>query len=246
MKNIFSILTLGAIALLSMPTTAQAQEFSAAQKEELQKIFNDYLMNNGEVVLESVTKFQAEQVAEQEKEQNEQAASFMEKIKKDVNLPMAGNPEGDITVVEFFDYNCGYCRKALTEVEKLLKADDQVKVVFIDMPILGPPSAEAAKWSLAAAKQNKYFDYHRAIMNHSGPKDPANLKKLAKKVGLDVDQLEKDKDSADVQNMISSNLNMARSLGIQGTPGFIIETEVARGYITADQMKSMIASMRNQ
>ena len=134
----------------------------------------------------------------------------------------------------------------MTEVEKILKADDQVKVVFIDMPILGPPSGEAAKWSLAAAKQGKYFEYHKAIMNHSGPKDPANLKKLAEKTGLDAAQMEKDKDSADVQKMISSNLEMARGLGIQGTPGFMIETEVARGFITVDQMQSMITKIRNK
>jgi protein-disulfide isomerase len=245
-KNLFSILTLGAIALLSLPQTVKAQDFSDSQKAELQKMFNDYLMNNGEVILESVNKFQAVQMAEKEKEQNEKASSFMQKIKKDTSLPVTGNKDGDITIVEFFDYNCGYCRKALTEIEKLLKDDNKVKIVFIDMPILGPPSAEAAKWSLAATKQDKYFEYHKEIMNHSGPKDDENLKKLAEKIGLDVKKLEKDKDSADVQKMISSNLEMARGLGIQGTPGFIVETEVARGFITAGQMQKMIADIRNK
>ena len=245
MKNFFSILTLGAVALLSFPHTAKSQEFNDAQKAELEKMFNEYLMNNGELIIESVNKYQTQQVAAQQKEANEKAATLMAEFEKDDALPMVGNKDGDITIVEFFDYNCGYCRKALAEVQKLLKADENVKVIFLDMPILGPQSQVAAQWSLAAAKQDKYFEYHKEIMNHNGPKDVNSLKKLAKKVGLDIKQLEKDKDSDDVKKTISANLEKAKSLNIQGTPGFVIENQVARGYITADQMEKMIAEIRN-
>ncbi|MAZ75967.1 MAG: thioredoxin [Micavibrio sp.] len=246
MKTIFSILTLSAIALLNFSTPSQAQSFNEEQKAELQKMFNEYLMNNGELILESVTNFQNKQLAEQQKETNEKAAGFMADIKKDSSLPMTGNKDGDITVVEFFDYNCGYCRKALTEINKLLEADKNVKIVFIDMPILGPQSQVAAQWSLAAEKQGKYFEYHKEIMNLNGPKNAENLKKIAKKIGLNVKQLEKDKDSDDVKNMISANLEKARNLNIQGTPAFIIENKVARGYISADQMQKMIADIRKK
>lgn len=223
---------------------AKAQEFTDAQKAEIQKMFDEYLSQNGEAIINSVNTFQAKQMEEQQAAANEKAKSFMADIKKSDNNAIAGNPDGDVTVVEFFDYNCGYCRKALMEVEKLLEADKNVKVVFIDMPILGPQSMEASKWSLAATKQNKYFEYHRAIMNHSGPKDESSLMKLATEVGLDVDQLKVDKDSAEIDSIIQKNLDQAASIGIQGTPGFIIESEVARGYITADQMQEIIKKFR--
>ncbi|NCO03645.1 MAG: DsbA family protein [Alphaproteobacteria bacterium] len=222
----------------------KAQEFSDAQKTEIQKMFNEYLSQSGEAIINSVNTFQAKQMEEQQAAANEKAKGFIETIKKSDNNTIAGNPAGDVTIVEFFDYNCGYCRKALMEVEKLLEADKNVKFVFIDMPILGPQSMEASKWSLAAAKQNKYFDYHRAIMNHSGPKDESSLTKLAQDLGLDVEQLKSDKDSPEIDAMIQKNLEQATEIGIQGTPGFIIETEVARGYITADQMQEMIKKFR--
>lgn len=223
---------------------AKAQDLSESQKAEIQKMFGDYLSQNGEAIINSVNTFQAKQMEEQQAQANEKAKDFIVDIKKSDNNAIAGNPEGDITVVEFFDYNCGYCRKALIEVEKLLEADKNVKVVFIDMPILGPQSMEASKWSLAAAKQDKYFEYHRAIMNHSGPKDESSLVKLAENIGLDIDQLKTDKDSPEIDTIIQKNLDHAASIGIQGTPGFIIETEVARGYITADQMQEMIKKFR--
>ena len=240
----FLVLTTFVAALYAAPL--KAEEFTSEQKEELNKLLTEYLMNNGQVILESVNKFQAEQMAKQQQESNEKAKGYMADQKKDTTLPSTGNPDGDITIVEFFDYNCGYCRKALNEVNALLKDEKNVKVVFIEMPILGPQSKEAAKWSLAANKQGKYFEYHQAIMDHKGPKDDKNMKKLAEKVGLDIKQLEKDKDGDDINQIIVTNLTKARELGIQGTPGFIVETEVARGYITSAQMKSMIASIRGQ
>ncbi|MEM9469291.1 MAG: DsbA family protein [Pseudomonadota bacterium] len=230
--------------LLGAPYQAKAETFTEEQKAELKTMLDAYLKENGELILKSVNSFQAKQLQEQQKAQAEKVKKFAADLKNDSSLPIAGNPEGDITVVEFFDYNCGYCRKALEEIEKLLAEDDQVKVVLIDMPILGPQSQEASKWSVAAANQGKYFEYHRAIMNHNGPKDISALKKLAKDVGLDVKELEKDKESIPVGNMIKANLDKARELGIQGTPGFMIEDEVARGFITAEQMKSIIKDIR--
>ena len=237
-------LALIAAVTIFAPTYVVAQEFTAAQKEQIQKMFKEYLMNNGEVVLDSVNKYQGELVEKEREEANKKAESFIEELKTRDDLATAGNPKGDITVVEFFDYNCGYCTRALNEIETLLESDKNVRVVFMDMPILGPPSLEASKWSLAAQNQGKYWEYHRAIMNHKGQKNVSALKKIAKDLDLDVDQLEKDKDSKKIADMLEKNIADAQALNIRGTPGFIIDGEISPGYIPVAEMKRIIANAR--
>lgn len=248
MKNFLSIITISMIAILILPNTTRAQSFNDEQKAELEKMFNQYIMNNGEVILDSVNKYQKKQLADSQKEQSEKAVGFISEIKKNKSLPMAGNKDGDVTIVEFFDYNCGYCHKALSEVKDLLETEKDAKIVFIDMPILGPQSTEAAKWAIAANMQapEKYFELHKAIMDHKGPKDPENLEKIAKNIGFDITKLKKDKDSDEVNSIISANIEKARNLGIQGTPGFIIEDQIVRGFIPASQMEQMIADARKK
>lgn len=149
-------------------------------------------------------------------------------------------------MVEFFDYNCGYCRKALEEIKIVLKDEKNLKIIFMDMPILGPPSLEAAKWSLAAHKQGKYFEYHQALLEFDGQKNEKTLKKLAKKVGLDVKKLEKEKDSKDIAAILDKNIQQAQNLGIRGTPGFILDGQLYPGFMPAAQIKQYIADARKK
>ena len=116
----------------------------------------------------------------------------------------------------------------------------------MDMPILGPSSLEVSKWSLAAQKQGKYFEYHQALLEHNGQKDEATFEKLAKDVGLDVKQLKKDKDDAAIEEMINKQIQQAQELGIRGTPGFIINGEVFPGYMPAAQIQEILATARNK
>lgn len=232
------------IALFMMAPSAQAQDFTDAQREEINKMIAEYLLNNGEQVLESVNRYQGQLEEEQREESSVKAKEFLDTLDEKNNLPMAGNPDGDITIVEFFDYNCGYCRKALDEIQTVLKDDDEVKVIFMDMPILGPSSIESAKWSLAAAKQGKYFAYHQELLSHNGQKNDKVYKDLAKKVGLNVKQLEKDKAADEINDMVDANLAASRDLGIRGTPGFIVAGSVYPGYMPADQIKEIIAEAR--
>jgi len=249
-KSILSIsaLALTVTALTTFPMTpAKAESLSDAQKAEMRKLFDEYIMESGDKILDSVNKFQRAELEAQQAVQNEKAAAAMEGLKKNKALPFTGNKDGDVTIVEFFDYNCGYCRKALEAVEEVLADDKKIKVVFIDMPILGPASRVASEYSLAATLQgdDKYFPFHRAIMNHNGPKDAATLKKLAKQNGLDVEKLEKDAKGDVVAKQIADNLALAREIGIQGTPGFIVGEEVVRGFIQSDQMKRKIDEIRS-
>lgn len=242
--NRILLTSLSILAITGASVSAHAQEFTDAQKSEIKKMFDEYLLNSGKNVLESVNKYQAELEEKDRAEASLKAKAFVDKI-ADKNLPMAGNPDGDVTLIEFFDYNCGYCSKALEEIQTVLKKDDNVKVIFMDMPILGPSSAEIAKWSLAAHNQNKYFEYHQAIFDHKGEKSPETLEKIAKDLGLDVKKLKADKDSDDIQKMINDQVKQAQEIGIRGTPGFIVAGELFPGYMPATEILKIIKEARS-
>lgn len=235
------------MAAFLLPVPAKA-EMSAEQKKEVEAIIQEYLLNNGKTIIDSVQKFQEEEQARQAKEDEEKfgpkVIELAEKIKKEKTGAEAGNPDGDIVIVEFYDYNCGWCKKAWTEIQAILKDDKNVRVVFYDIPVLGPDSLEVAKWSLASKKQNKFFEFHSAVMNHPGQHDVETLKKLAGDAGLNVEKLEKDKASPDIEAEIKSHLEAAASVGIQGTPGFLINDRVFRGYIPYDVIQSTIKELR--
>jgi protein-disulfide isomerase len=226
------------MAAIALPSAARA-EMTAEQKKEVEALVHQYILEHGDLLIESVNKYQAKQEAEANKAAEVKAKEFIETLKNEKDLAVAGNPNGSVTVVEFFDYNCGYCKKAFEEIQSLVK-DNEVRIVLYDMPILGPSSHEISKWALAAKKQNKYFEYHTALMSHNGEKNDDVFKKLAKDAGLDADKLAKDKDDPSIEEEIKKHLAMAQELGIQGTPGFLINEKVFRGYIPYDQMKATI------
>lgn len=231
------------IAALIFPGAARA-EMTPEQKAEIEKLVHEYVLEHGELLIESVNKYQSKQEEETNKQAGVKAKELLESLKKEKNMAYAGNKDGDVTVVEFFDYNCGYCKKAFEEIQSLLKDDKNVHIVFYDMPILGPDSLESAKWSLAAKKQDKYFAYHTALMNHQGGKDDATFKKLATEAGLDAEKLAKDKDDPSIEQEIKTHIETAQGLGIQGTPGFLINDQVFRGYIPYEQIQKSIKEER--
>lgn len=231
------------IALLIIPVV-QAQEFNDAQKTQIKKMFDEYLLENGETIIKSVEKYQAKRDEENQKESEVKAKEFMKDLAKKSNLPMTGNKDGDITMIEFFDYNCGYCKRALEELVIVLEKDKNLKIIFMDMPILGPPSLEASKWSLAAHKQGKYFEYHQAVLNHEGSKDESTLEKIAKEIGLNIEQMKKDKDSEDILKTLQTNVETAAEFNIRGTPGFIINGKIYPGYMPASRIIEIIEEER--
>ncbi|MEM8833736.1 MAG: DsbA family protein [Pseudomonadota bacterium] len=243
MRRILFLFTV--LCFLIAPIEAKAEDFTEEQKAEIQKMFEEYLLENGDKIIDSVSKYQERAAEEERAEAAKQAEAFVANISKRDDLPTAGNADGDVVVVEFFDYNCGYCRRALEELQKVIEEDDNIKVVLMDMPILGPSSREAAKWSLAAEEQGKYWEYHTKIMNFPGEKSARNLEKLAKDVGLDVDKLKEDKDNKRIGAMLDKNIEQARAMGIRGTPGFIIGKEITPGFIPADELLRIIKDQRN-
>jgi protein-disulfide isomerase len=237
--------TICAVAFtLTIPTPAKAADsFTAEQKAEIEQIIHQYMLENGELVLKSVEAFR-------EAEEEAQNAKSEEVIQENLaaltsaDAPSVGNPNADVTVIEFFDYNCGYCKRAVPDIQALVKDDPNVRFVFREMPILGPTSVTAAKWAVAAHNQGKYFDYHAAIMEHRGAKTDEELAKLAGEIGLDVDKMKADANAQETQDHIDTDLALSRSIGINGTPAFIIDGKLYPGYIGKDGLKSAIETAR--
>ncbi len=242
----FLLSTVACLALIGTSSVAKA-DLNDAEKAEINKMIESYISNNPKVVLDTLENYRLEQINKVEQEAGEKAAALISDIRQKTKAyPFAGNAKGDIIVTEFFDYNCGYCHKAFESIQGIVENDKDVKVVFVEMPILGPTSLLASQWSLAAEKQGKYFEFHTGVMNHKGQKTAEELTKIAEKVGLDVEKLKKDAASESVQQKIQENIQLAETLGITGTPGFIVETEVIRGYLPYDQMKSVISAERQK
>jgi len=217
--------------------------FSDAQRAEIEGIIKNYLLNHPEVMVEvskELEKRQASMQAESNKKVIVERKASIFKAPTDFVL---GNTKGEISVVEFFDYNCGWCKKAVDEVNKLTKADPQVRIVMKELPIFGENSTTAAKAAMASIRQGKYWDFHLALMKEKQvTKD--NLFKIAEKVGLNVDKLKADMADPAIDAALKENASLAQELGIEGTPGFIIDSRVNVGFVPAEGIKEILAEVR--
>jgi len=234
----------GVSALLLAPVMAAAQEFSDKQREELGGIIREYLIQNPEVLREA---FQALERKQQEADAKAAQAKIGERAADIFRAPgdlVAGNPEGKITLVEFFDYNCGYCKRSLPDLLKLVEENKDLRVVMKEWPILGPGSLYASKAAIASREQGKYWDFHLALMEERGI-DEAKVLEVAKRVGLDVEKLKADMEKAEVQAMIDRNMNVAESLNIQGTPAFLVDEQLFPGAVGFGALAEAVKTVRD-
>lgn len=233
-----------AVALAVLSPAAQAQGVPAAQRQAIEQVVREYLLQHPEVIVEAIEELQKRERADEERKAKQGLAKNKAKLFNDPASPVAGNPQGDVTLVEFFDYQCGYCKSVLADVKSLIKEDGKLRFVFKEYPILGPASVTAAKAALASRTQGKYEAYHTALMSHRGQLDEATILKLASSVGLDTERLKKDMESPEVQQAIGANLALAEELGIRGTPGFVVGDRIVPGAIKLDDMKKLVAEAR--
>jgi protein-disulfide isomerase len=237
-----------ALALCGAPAVASAQSFNDAQRGEIQKIMKDYLLTHPEILEEvsaELTKRQA--AAEAEKH----AAAVTANANLIFNSPRGvtvGNKDGDVTFVEFFDYNCGYCKKAMTDMVEIMKDDPKLKVVLKEFPVLGPGSVEAAQVAVAVRMQDptgkKYLAFHQNLLSGRGQADKARSMAAAKEAGLDMARLEKDFSSPEVRATIEENFKLAESMGMNGTPSYVIGKQVIIGAVGIDALKEKISNAR--
>jgi protein-disulfide isomerase len=211
-------------------------------------IVHDYLTKNPEILVEMTTELDKRQQAEQAAAQEKVISDNAEAIFRSPLAYTAGNPDGDVTVVEFFDYNCGFCKRALPDVVKLVDTDDKVRFVFKELPIFGEESEGAAKAALAAGKQGKYFEMHQKLFSDPGKADKDKALKIAQEIGLDVPQLEKDMESPEVQKALDEAKDLAQKLGLQGTPLYLIGDRTIPGAPDDlyDQLVAKVAEVREK
>jgi protein-disulfide isomerase len=242
---------LGAATLagvLVLPLTGQAQPaFSAQQRQAIEQIVKDYLVKNPEVLQEALTELERRQ---QERQKTAQATALTQEREKLLNSPrnnVVGNPSGDVTLVEFFDYNCGYCKRALGDLQTLMRADPKLRVVLRDFPVLGPESVEASRVALAVRQQiqgDRLFEYHTKLLETRGPVNGARALAVAREMGLDVDRIKKDMESPEVRAALQENVGLGDKLGLSGTPAFVVGDTVVSGAVGADPLRQAIAGVR--
>ena len=240
-------LAIAAAALaLTAATPLRAQEFSAPQRGEIEKIVRDYLIAHPEVLQEAMAELEKrQQTAELEKARsaikNHSDALF--NSPRQVTL---GNAQGDVTFVEFFDYNCGYCKRALSDMTDLMKKDPKLKVVLKEFPVLGAGSVEAAQVAVAVRMQDpkKYLDFHQKLLLGRGQADKARAIAVAKEVGLDVARIEKDLKSDEVTKTIEESMKLAEALGLNGTPSYVINNDVVIGAVGLATLSQKIQAQR--
>jgi protein-disulfide isomerase len=235
--------------VLATPLAVQAQApgIDAGQRQAIEQIVKEYLVKNPEVIQEAIAELERRQ---EEGQKTAQASALKDSREALLNSPHGstiGNPAGDITLVEFFDYNCGYCKRALTDLKTLVKADPKLKVVLKDFPVLGPESVEASRVALAAKQQlkgDKLFDFHTRLMETKGRANGERAMAVAKEMGLDMAKLQKDLDGEEVRAAIQENVGLGDKLGLTGTPAFVIGDEIIPGAVGLEPMRKALASVR--
>lgn len=233
------------LLLLPLPALAQQTAFSPEQKKELENLVRDILVKNPQILVEAM------QALERQQEERAAAGAKLaikenaKEIFDDGVSFVAGNPKGDVTLVEFFDYRCGYCKQVQGPLLALLKEDAKLRVVLKELPVLGPDSMFAARAAIASQEQKgKYLDFHNAMMAHRGQLPESEVFRLAGSVGLDIERLKKDMASPKVTQVIERNLTLAQKIGVDGTPGFVIGEQLIPGAIPLETMRQVVKQQR--
>lgn len=222
-------------------TSVAAQDLGEA---DIKRLALEAILEKPEVLMEALAILQERESATAAEAQ----AAALSELRDDLeqNAPVFGNLDGSVTLVEFFDYNCGYCRRAAPEVKAVLEASQDVRIIYREFPILGPGSEVAARASLAARNQGKYQQFHEAMMALNGQAVEASVMKIAGDVGLDLEVLKADMQADLVSDHIAASLRLANALGINGTPTFILGDEIIPGVIERDALLDKITALRSE
>lgn len=239
------------VGLLTIPAMAQdatpAPAFTDSQKAAIEDVVRNLLTEKEpELVFKAAEIMQKRQQDQQLASSQKAVSDNKEKLYNDPTSPVLGNPKGDVTIVEFFDYRCGYCKMAHEAVKKLLSEDKNVRYISKEFPILGPDSVTASKAALASVKQNKYAQFNSALLTLKAPLTEDLLFSTAKDVGLDVEKLKKDMQDPAIDAAIKANIELGQEIGARGTPTFIFGEQLFPGAIPLEQMKATIAEMRSK
>jgi protein-disulfide isomerase len=234
-----------ATVLLGMAgVPAKADGFTAQQRAEIVDVVRVALKADPSILRDAIAALQEQDESQQEVAARAAIPGLADALTRTPGDPAEGNPQGDVTVVEFFDVRCPYCRRMLPVLADLLARDHNLRVVYKDFPILGPGSVLGAKALLAAQKQGGYVKLKNAVMTGPAEITPDTLRAAVAKTGLDWDRLQKDMADPAVQQRIEANLGLARKLGISGTPAYVIGGQMLPGALDLAELQDAVAAAR--
>ena len=233
-----------ALLLIAAALPARAQDPSPAEAAKIQKIVRDYLREHPEVIVDALQEYQHRQETLKADATRQTIAALKDELFNDPTSPVTGNPNGDVTVVEFFDYRCPYCKAVAPDLAKAVAADGKVRLIYKEFPILGPLSLTAAKAALAAVRQDKYLAFHDRLFAFKGNLDEAAIYAMAGELGLDVAKLKVDMGKPEIKDIIDRSYKLADKLNIQGTPAFVIGSELLPGVASFDDLMATFKRAR--
>jgi protein-disulfide isomerase len=242
-----SLTTAALYLLASAFPAAHAEEFSSSQKAEIEAIIKDYLLQKPEVLREAIGVLEAREKAAEAKARQDVVSDSAGLIYSGANQAVVGNPNGKITLVEFFDYNCGYCKRALSDLSRLMKDNPDLRVVLRDFPILSPGSVEAARIANAARLQfpgPKFWEFHQKLLGSHGPVGKTEALAAAKDLGADMDKLAKDAAAPGVTAGIEESEKLAKSLQVNGTPTYVLGGDVVVGAVGYDELEAKVENIK--
>lgn len=242
--RLFATAALGLVLLATPAMAAAPAAFTDAQKDEIRAVVKDYLVQHPDVMEEVLTSFQSHMQKKEENRINALVEANYADLSASTSGTVMGNPTGAITVIEFFDYQCGYCKKITPDLKALLDDNKDVKLVLREFPILGEASVFAAKAALASRAQGKYIEFHNKLMAADGHLTQDQMLEIAKSVGLDTARLTADMESIDVDTEIRKNYRLAQMLGVQSTPTILIGKKLYQGAMGLDNMSKAVAAER--
>ena len=241
---------LAALALAFLALTlapGRADSFSSGQKAEIEAIIKDYLQQKPEIQREAIGVLEAREKAAETKARQELVSDPSDALFSAANQAVIGNPEGKITLIDFFDYNCGYCKRALSDLARLMKDNPDLRVVLRDFPILSPGSVEAAKTANAFLRQfqgEKFWEFHQKLLGSRGPVGKAEALAVARDLGADMDKLAKDAAAPGITSGIEESGQLAKSLQVTGTPTYVIGEDVVVGAVGYDELEAKVANIK--
>ncbi|MHA1536616.1 MAG: DsbA family protein [Alphaproteobacteria bacterium] len=247
-RSLLAALLAGLLVASATPALAESKStaLSPAQEKAVRKLVRDYLFENPEIIIEAMQKLREKRKLAERQRIGKVLASYRQQIYENPQSPIAGNPKGDVTIVEFFDYQCGYCKSVMDRLLKTVRGDGNIRLVFKEFPILGPNSVFAARAALASRGQKKYFEFHELLMGFKGKLSREAVFALAKSIGLDTKRLARDMNDPKIKKTIARNFQLAQLLKINGTPAFIIGDKLVPGALSKQQLEAYIAGARDK
>ena len=240
-RSLPTIIVSCALAMVTLPV--QAADLSPEMRGQIEEVVKSYLLKNPEIIRDASAALAAREEAQKAEAVAKALAGSRDALERDPGSPVGGNPQGDVTVVEFFDYNCGYCKRVAPAVNAVVANDPNVRIVYKEFAILGPNSLVAARAALAAKRQGKYSEFHDALMS-AEQADADTVTATAKALGLDYEKLVRDMEDPEITEQLERNYRLASALGINGTPAFVIGDRLVPGAIDENAMMEIIADER--